>query len=191
VQQHVLTDNWWLKVSQKLCRNLEKSWHDFEVCLGKNRSMILGHNLKFFWKKKILARFWIMFSIVLCIEVKSWHDWRKSWHNLMGSKILFKYSFTHLLSKFGESHGNQRRKLLWHLDTKGCGSLGEVQTFKNFREPKEVALGKWLVPFGERFKRLGNTSKESLCEQFFLVILFSLLSLSCLFFDSIVILLYL
>jgi len=35
----------------------------------------------------------------------------------------------------------------------------------NLGEPKEGALGKGLVPFGERFMGLGNTSKESLCEQ--------------------------
>jgi len=27
----------------------------------------------------------------------------------------------------------------------------------NLGEPKEGALGKWLVPFGERFMRMGNT----------------------------------
>jgi hypothetical protein len=69
---------------------MEKSWHSFR-------------------STKIKARFWIMFSCTVYELVNG------------GTNLdtLFKHYFTHLLSKLGESHGNQRRELLRYLDTKG------------------------------------------------------------------------
>jgi len=91
-----------------------KSWHDFKSITWRfvTEKIVARED-------KIVERFWIMFSIVLCTNVKSRHDWCNSWHNLTGSKTLFKHSLTHLLSKVGESHGNQMRELLGYLYTIG------------------------------------------------------------------------
>ena len=42
---------------------------------------------------------------------------------------------------------------------------GSIPQDKNLEEPKDGALGRGLVPLGERFMGLGNTSKESLYEK--------------------------
>jgi len=55
---------------------------------------------------------------------------------------------THLLGKLGESHGNQRIEVLGYLDTKGWGSLGEVQSLKMWilENQKRGLLGKgWCL----------------------------------------------
>jgi len=55
---------------------------------------------------------------------------------------------THIWSKLSESHGNQMRELLRYLDTKGRGSLGQVQSFKMWilENQKRGLLGKgWCL----------------------------------------------
>lgn len=65
----------------KIVAQFGKSWHDFESTTWR------------FVTAKIVAQFWIMFSIVLCTNMKSQHDWCNwSWHDLTWSKTLFKYS---------------------------------------------------------------------------------------------------
>jgi hypothetical protein len=104
-------------ISAKSGHDLEKSWHDFDseirVCFGKNLGT-KGRN-----RGTVLETF----SIVLCTNVKLWY-------NLTWSEALFKHSLTYLLSKLGESHGNQRKEFLEYLDAKCSRSLGEVQSFK-------------------------------------------------------------
>jgi len=164
-----MNQNCWFLTKKLMFVFQKKSWHDWEivtqfwvnnleVCHGKNCARM----------DKIVARFWITFGIVLCTNVKSWHDWCKLRHDLTRSETLFKQCLTYLLSKVGESHGNQRRKLLRYIYTKGWRSLGEIQSLKMWilNNQKRRALGKGLVPFEERIMGSGNTSKESLCEHF-------------------------
>lgn len=125
----------------KIVAQFGKSWHDFESTTWRFVTAKIVAR-----EDKIVAQFWIMFSIVLCTNMKSQHDWCNwSWHDLTWSKTLFKYSLIHLLSTLGESHGNQMRELLGYLDILGWGSKLHDVILEN---QKRRLLGKGLCLLG-------------------------------------------
>jgi len=108
-------------------------------------------------KSGIVTQFWHRVTILA-----TWHDFvtilrqcvgvflqAKSWHDFDRSKTLFKLSMTHLLGEAWWISWKPKEGTFRVLDTKGGGSLGEVQSFKMWilENQKRGLFGKWLVPF--------------------------------------------